>query len=215
MRVFFILISTLLVAPALAATKEGPPLYRWVDSEGHIHFGDSVPAEYAELDKQVLNRHGIAVRTLRGKKSDEEIEAERRQEQIARDLELQRRADRALLSTYMTIEEILMHRDRRVELFQAQTRVTALYLRNIQLRMNDLLSTAQRFQPYSDDPEAPMIDPELSEDIAETRETIARHEGNLERFKVDELQIIERFERDIDRFRKLKGLNLQTAQTAD
>jgi len=215
MRAFLVIITMLFVVPALAGTREGPPLYRWVDSEGQVHFGDTIPAEYAEIDKQILNRHGIAVRTLRGKKSDEEIAAERRKEQMARDLEVQRRADRALLSTYMTIEEILMHRDRRVELFQAQTRVTALYLRNIQHRLDGLLSSAQRFQPYNDDPEAPMIDIELTEEIAATRDTITRHEGNLERFKVDELEIIERFERDIDRFRKLKGLNLQTAQTAD
>jgi hypothetical protein len=108
-----------------------------------------------------------------------------------------------------------MQSDRRVEHYNAQTRVTALYLRNIQHRLDSLLSSAQRFQPYNDDSEAPMIDIELTEEIAATRDTITRHEGNLERFKVDELEIIERFERDIDRFRKLKGLNLQTAQTAD
>ena len=32
--------------------------------------------------------------------------------------EKQKRADSALLATYMTVEEILMHRDRRVELFK-------------------------------------------------------------------------------------------------
>ena len=45
--------------------------------------------------------------------------------------ELQMRADRALLATYQNVDEIVMHRDRRVELFQAQSRVTELYLRNL------------------------------------------------------------------------------------
>jgi hypothetical protein len=56
-----------------------------------------------------------------------------------------------------------------------------------------------------------MIDPSLSEDLAVTRETIARHEDNLKRFQMDEAQIVQRFETEMDRFRKLKGLDQQAS----
>ena len=205
------IIAAALLCVFSAGAQDQPKLYRWVDTEGNVHYGDKVPAEYAEVDKHVVNEHGITVDTVRGKKSAEEIAEEKRQEQLAMELELQRRADQALLATYMSIEEILMHRDRRVELFQAQTRVTELYLRNLQRRLDGLLEEASAFQPYSDDPEAPMIEDDLSNDIATTRETIARHEGNLERFKVDEKDIVERFETDIVRFKRLKKLDTQAA----
>ena len=104
-----------------------------------------------------------------------------------------------------------MHRDRRVELFQAQTRVTELYLRNLRRRLDKLMTEAKRYQPYSDDLEAPMISHDLSDDIATTKETIARHELNLDRFREDELEIVQRFEVDINRFRELKGLDQQAA----
>ena len=59
---------------------------------------------------------------------------------------LQKRQDQALLATYLSVDEIIMHRDRRVELFQAQSRVTELYLRNLQRRLDNLRSEASRFQ---------------------------------------------------------------------
>ena len=211
---FKVTVITLLLAASAVEAREGQRLYRWVDGDGQVHFGDTIPAEYAEMDKQVLNEHGITVELLRGKKSAAAIAEEKRLERIAREIELQRRADQALLATYMSIEEILMHRDRRVELFQAQTRVTELYLRNLQRRMENLLSSASGFQPYNDDPDAPMIDRDLSDEIAATRETIARHEGNLQRFRSDETNIVKRFEGDIIRFKKLKGLDQQAAVTS-
>ena len=56
-----------------------------------------------------------------------------------------------------------------------------------------------------------MIDRELTREIATTKETIARHEGNLQRFKSDESQIIDRFEVDILRFKRLKGIDQQAS----
>lgn len=182
-------------------------LYRWVDKDGIVHYGDSIPAEYAEIERQVINSHGITMDVLHAKKTAEELAEEERLEQLRVEKELQRRADQALLATYLSVDEILMHRDRRVELFQAQARVTELYLRNLQRRMDSLNEEASRFRPYSEDPDAPIIDPDLAADIATTRETIARHEHNLQRFRQDEQNIVARFDGDIDRFRELKGLN--------
>ena len=43
-----IVILALVPLGALAAEKRTTSVYKWVDSEGVTHFGDSVPAEYAE-----------------------------------------------------------------------------------------------------------------------------------------------------------------------
>ena len=73
--------------------------------------------------------------------------------------------------------------------------------------MKKLLEEASRYRPYSSDPDAEMIDPDLAEDIATTKDTIARHQHNLDKFHQDEKNIMDRFDGDIDRFKKLKGLN--------
>ena len=197
----------LCLAAVPAAAQQSPKLYRWVDSEGVVHYGDSIPAEYAELERQVVNEHGITVDVMQAKKTEEDKEEERKRAELLKKAELRRRADQALLATYLTVDEIEMHRDRRVELFQAQARVTELYLRNLQRRMDLLREEASAFQPYSTDPDAPMIDPELAAELSTTQETIKRHEQNLARFQQDEQNIVARFDGDIDRFKKLKGLN--------
>jgi hypothetical protein len=193
-----------LVSGAAADTGR---VYRWVDDEGVVHFDDSIPPEYAELPKQILNDHGVTVDNVRGKRTPEEIEAERAAEELELQKELQQRADLALLATYLSEDEILMHRDRRVELFQAQARVTELYLRNLDQRLNALLIEAAEYQPYSKDESAPQIDPGLAEDLMETKGTIERHQKNLLKYQTNEQTIIARFDGDISRFRTLKGLN--------
>lgn len=199
-------ISLLLLCLA-ANTVHAQQLYRWVDENGEVHFGDSIPAEYSEIERQVVNEHGITVDVLHAKKTDEELAEEARLAELERDMELQRRADQALLATYLSVDEIIMHRDRRVELFQAQARVTELYLKNLQGRLDLLLKEASKYRPHNSDPDAPMIEPDLANDLAATRETIERHEENLRRFQQDEQSIVARFDGDIDRFRQLKGLN--------
>lgn len=205
MRIIVTTIALCFLVP-LASQAQETRTYRWVDDEGVVHFGDSIPAEYAEKPKQVLNEHGVTIQYLEGKKTDAQIEAERVARELKVQEELQRRADQALLATYVNVDEITMHRDRRIELFQAQARVTELYLRNLRRRLGTLEGTARRFKPYSSDPNAPTVDPDLIDEIKQTNKAIERHEINLQKYRSDEQEIIERFEGDINRFMALKGL---------
>lgn len=208
MRLKVICIAVCLILPlAVVAQQRTAPIYSWVDDEGVRHYGGSIPAEYADKPKQVVNEHGVTIGHIEGRKTPEQIEALRVAKELQMQQELQRRADQALLSTYINVEEIEMHRDRRIELFQAQARVTELYLRNLHRRLNQLKGEAGRFKPYSSDPEAPMVEPALIEEIKETQGSIERHEVNLKKFRNDEKQINERFEGDITRFMALKGLS--------
>lgn len=182
-------------------------MFKWVDAEGQVHFGDSIPVEYSELPKEVLNEHGVAIDNLAGKKTLEELAREQLEHEQMLAREKQKRADSALLATYMTVEEILMHRDRRVELFQAQSRVTELYLNNLARRMEVLRAETANYKPYSEDPDAPMIPDALANELRKTKDTIDRHERNLRKFQSDEQRIISRFAGDISRFKTLKGID--------
>ena len=209
MRRIVITFITVLLAPSLCfaqASQQGAA-YRWVDENGVVHYGDHIPVEAAELEKQVVNDAGVTVDVMRGKKTQEELAAERQALELEQQAELKRRQDAALLATYLSVDEIVLHRDRRVELFQAQARVTELYLRNLKRRLDSLQAMAQNYRPYSSDPDAEMIDPGLTADIADTKTTIERHEVNLTKFREDEQIMASRFDRDIDRFKELKGLN--------
>lgn len=207
MRKLIFTFVLLLLAPLASLAQQQAKVYKWVDENGTLHYGDSIPAKYAEFPKEVLNDRGVTVGNLEGKKTPEQIEAERLEQERVAAIELQRRADQALLATYLSVDEILMHRDRRVELFQAQSRVTELYLRNLERRLLKLRSEASHFQPYSQDSDAPMIPGELAEDIRLTKEIVTRHERNLQKFQANEQQVIARFDGDISRFKLLKGID--------
>ena len=202
MRKFIITVALVALSSSVFARDE-QKVYRWVDKDGNVYYGDSIPAEFAERPKEVLNEHGVTVANLEGKKTAEQLEQERKEDEVRIAQELQVRADRALLATYLSVDEIEMHRDRRVELFQAQSRVTELYLRNLETRLQKLRSDASHYQPYSTDSNAPMIDEALAEQLRKTKDTIARHQRNLMKYENDEKQIVERFDGDIARFKIL------------
>ena len=205
MRKFIVTLALISLSSSVFARDE-QKVYKWMDADGNIYYGDSIPAEFAERPKEVLNDHGVTVENLEGKKTPEQLEQERIENEVRVAQELQRRADQALLATYLSVDEIEMHRDRRVELFQAQSRVTELYLRNLETRLQKLRDDASRYQPYSTDNNAPMIGEGLAEDLRKTKDTISRHERNLLKYESDEKQIIKRFDGDIARFKILKGI---------
>lgn len=196
---------TLALLPLTALGQQGG-IYRWVDENGQVHYGDSIPAQYADQPKQVVDDHAIPRRDIAGKKTAEEIAAEKRAEELKAKVEQQRRADRALLVTYQNVQEIEMHRDRRLELFKAQTRVTELYLANQRRQLNEMMERRKGYKPYSADPSAPMVPTDLVEQIKETENLIERHEQNLRNFREEEETIRQRFDGDIYRFKKLKGI---------
>ncbi len=207
MRIITSSVILCVLLPLSAAAQQEPGTYKWEDDEGVIHYGDRIPPEYADKPKQRLNDQGVAVEHLEGKKTEEQLAAEKKAAELELQRELQRRADKALLNTYVSVAEIEMHRDRRVELFRAQARVTELYLRNLARRLDQLKREAGRYKPYSADPNAATIDPSLVAEIKETEGAIERHESNLSQFRNEEKQIRERFEGDIERFKRLKGLD--------
>jgi hypothetical protein len=193
-----------LLLPMFASAGE---VYSYVDENGVTVITDRPPPEASELPKEIVNQHGVTVGEIEGKKTEEQLEAERRAREIETQKELQRRADQALLATYVNVEEIIMHRDRRVELYQAQARVTELYLRNAQRRLQSLERDARRYKPYSSDPNAPMIDEDLLEDIRDAKDTIQRQQENLDNYESSQEDVMKRFAGDIARFKRLKGID--------
>ena len=208
-------ILCVLLPLSVAAQQQERGTFKWVDDEGVIHYGDRIPPEYADKPKQRLNEQGVAVEHLEGKKTEAQLAAEKKAAELDLQRELQRRADQALLNTYISVAEIEMHRDRRVELFRAQARVTELYLRNLARRLDQLKREAGRFKPYSSDPNAETIDPSLVAEIKDTEGAIQRHEDNLGQFRSEEKQIRDRFEGDIERFKRLKGIDDRETGLAD
>ena len=204
----FIGLGMAAIAPAsLAAGK----VYRWVDDEGVVHFSDSVPAEYATNDRDVLNNQGVPVDSEQGAKTPEERAAAAQAEERAR-LDAEREAarqerDRTLLNTYLSVAEIERLRDQRQELLDGQIQLTELYLESLREKLSRLQRDAQRFRPYNDDPNAPPLHENLARELSDTLDSIISYEQSLENVLETKAELVAKFDSDIDRFRELKGID--------
>lgn len=200
-RLLLSAIAWLALLPA-AAGAQGH-VYIYTDEDGNPVLTDKPPPEDSDLPKDIVNDEGVTVGHVQGKKTEEEIAAEKAAAERAEQEERERREVRVLLDTYHDVGEMLMHRDRRVELVKAQAHVTELYLRNQRLRMDQMRREAGQYLPYSDVPGAAPIPDDLVADMRDTQATIERHEQNLDRYRQQEQQIVDEFDRNIERFRAL------------
>ena len=204
-----ILLTALALPLATYAQTKGPKTYKWVDKDGKIHYGDSVPPEYANLDRDVLNSHGVTVGSEEGEITAEERaaiakkEAEEEARRAAK-VEVARR-DRMLLETYLSVADIEDLRDRRLELLESQIKVTELYLANLRKRLTALQDEASNYKPYTAREDAPPVPDTLAADISRTASSINNYEQMLARTRADQDTLRESFDNDIQRFRELKG----------
>jgi hypothetical protein len=194
------------------------PVYKWVDENGVTHYGDAIPSEYADQDKTVLNEQGVPVRTIPGRRSAEQLEAEAQlreaEARAKQDLLLARQRDQNLLATYLTVEEIESLRDRRLEILEGQAKVTTQYIETLQGRLRQFEQQAQRHAPYSTEPKAGPMPEHLAEDLVRTVNEIRSQERNLDLKRQEALRLKEQFGRDIARFRELKKIETEYARTA-
>jgi Domain of unknown function (DUF4124) len=192
------------------AQKQQQKLYRWVDNAGVVHYGDSVPPEYADKDRDVLNKQGVAVGFEEGEVTPEE-QAEKDRKAAAEEAERQAKVDAArrdqvLLDTYLSVSEIEALRDRRLELLESQIKVTEQYLANLHKRLGALQDEAKLYKPESTNPDAPELPDNLKLDISRTTASISLYEQTLAVTRHEQEQLKTEFAADIDRFKQLKGI---------
>ncbi|MCC5868027.1 MAG: DUF4124 domain-containing protein [Gammaproteobacteria bacterium] len=190
---------------ALGTVAEAGPTYRWVDDQGVVHYGDRVPPEYADQRSDVLNRHGVPVGSRDGLLSEEERAAEQREAEAQAERIAQQRRDRVLLDTYISVDEIRMLRDRRLEMLQAQLDVTAGTLERLYQQLHELEMLAAEYQPHNDDPDAPRIPDDLANDLASTQSSVLNYERTLDNARQEQARVMERFAEDISRFEELQA----------
>lgn len=203
----FCYIVTLSFALLSPPSWAGGKLYRWVDENGVTHYGDRVPPQYAKKEHDVLNDHGIKIGTVSAAPTAEELAEAARLEERRKELAKRARRDRILLATYLSVEEIELLRDRRIELLQAQSTVTAQYLDTLREKMLKLENESASFKPFSQNESAPPIPDSLAKERIITLNAINEYERSLSRLRANQVELEMEFAEDIDRFKRLKTLN--------
>ena len=184
-------------------------VFKWVDENGITQYGDKIPPQYANRDRNVLNEDGVSIGFEEGEITPEERAVLNERERVA-EADRQARAeiarrDRMLLETYLSVADIEELRNRRLELLESQIKVTELYLNNLRKRLVGLQAEAGKFKPYTTREDAPQIPEDLALDISRTTATIALYEETLARTRKNQTELKNSFNEDIARFRELKA----------
>ena len=181
-------------------------LYRWVDKNGQVHYGDSVPAEYAEQDRDVLNKQGLAVGREEGTITPEEAATKAAADKAARDEQKRKLRDRVLLQTYQSVQELEILRDNRLELVDAQLTIQEQSLSNLRAQRAQIERMASRYAPLSADPNAAPLPDEIAADLERSTADIQTQESNLVRRREERENIRRTFEADIMRYQELRAI---------
>lgn len=210
MRATSLLLALMAAGPASAGAPgpaSGEAFFRCTDASGQTHFADHVPPACQGLDTQVLNERGTVVRVIEGEQSRAaRLEREAAEATVRKAREEQALRDRMLVDTYLTVEDIERLRDQRLEMLAAQLNVTQQNIGALQERQSRLQQQVARFRPYSDQANAPPLPEHLAEEMVNTVNSLETYRQAIAARQAEQEALRQSFERDIARFKELKGI---------
>lgn len=193
--------SVLMVALLLAASSANAAMYRWVDGNGRVHYGDTLPSTYQKSGAAEMNKQGNVIKRTQSE-AERKAEAEHLAEQkrIQEEEQKQAQLDRALTATYTTEAEIDLARDRALDHHKLAIKGAKARAKAVETNLGELNARVAAIQK-SGRP----VTPNLKEQVAqaanerlELKRTILTNEEAM-------VKVRERYEADKERFRTLKG----------
>jgi len=193
---------TCVYAWGAACWADAPAAYKWVDDQGVVHYGDSIPPQYAQKETTLLNKQGVPIGHKEGAKSAAELAAAAdAEQQLAR----QKQRDGFLLATYTSVKDIEQLRDERLLQIKGQRVAAEQYVASLSERLGALQSRAQNFKPYSTRPDAHRMPDDLAEQMVHTLNDIRAQKAALNISLEEEAKTQAQFQSDIDRYKELRA----------
>jgi len=192
-----LLLATFALSAAVCFNAEAK-LYKWVDKSGVTHYGETIPPEYANRDTKQLNNGRITDRnenfdTTKQQATKQETEEEKAAKEA-------RRRDEALLNSFTNENEIDLSRDRSLMQIEARINSFTTLITSAQVTLDDLHkeSDARTKKGWK-------IPQSLTDDITEAEERVAKLQKDLENNQKQSEAVKERYAKEKQRFRELKG----------
>ena len=199
-----LLMVTVVLSAAFSLNAEAK-LYKWVDSNGTTHYGETIPPEYA-------NREAVKLEKGRIQQRDDGL-AKRGQKQAVRDPAAEKdrieaeRHDNALLNTYSSEKEIDLARDRNLQQVEARINSYRTLLKSAGENLASLQQEQERLIQQKR-----KIPKSLEEDLDEAQQRIDNFQADLDNSQREQEMVKARYAADKARYRELKGLPPVAAQ---
>lgn len=177
--------------------------YKWVDNKGVTHMGDTIPAEYANKDRSVLNKSGRTVDTQdvltpeERRARDAEDARIKAEQDIARNRKIH---DSSLLNTYSNVKEIDQARARNVQQIDARAQVTSKQLDEASKSLANLKAKAAEFSKAGKP-----LPAFLQDDLDAAQASVAKLSKDMTGINTEKSALESRYEADKIRYQELTG----------
>lgn len=208
-RLALILLPALLLvacASAQAAGTDNTPSvhYRWTDTAGVVHFGDTIPASALAGGYDVVNNDGRVVRHVARELTPAERQAAAataaREAAARRAAQQQNLEDTQMLSAYPTDKALAQSQQAQLKQIQTDIGTLQTNLRSQEDSLTDLLSHAADLE-HAKKP----VPPAFSKRISEQRETVNQERHALVQRRADLANTQAKFADQLQRYRTLRA----------
>lgn len=177
----------------------------WTNSEGVRECGNKIPPEYAQQEYEKLGKGGLVREKTERAKTDEELAEEKRLAKETAEKEKleieQKKQDKILLATFSNVGDIERARDERVTALEATIKLTQARSEKIQLDLDKRIQTAANAERAGKEPPEALL-----KDIESLKRQIKNNDKFIETKHAEQEQIRQAHAKDIERFKKLKGI---------
>lgn len=198
-----VLISWLLVLVLVPGMALAEKVYRWVDDEGKVHFGRTLPPEYSDKPYQILNESGIVIERVDdplARQAPMEAETDKKPAPLFSEDEVRVRSDRLLVLRYQSVEDIKEAMELEVAQLAYDERLTIQSQASTIQAMTGQVHSAANRQRAGLPP-----DEELEKTITSLRSRLRKSEKSLAELRARESAIRDSFTQEMKRFQFLKN----------
>ena len=193
-------LSAVIIASSFSVQAK---MYKWVDEDGQIHFGDRIPAKYMVKEHDELNEQGVVLKHNDAAKTAEEIaeanrlESERKQAALIEKREKQR--DRVLLDTYTTERDLIVARDSRLDAVDSQIQLALSIIKDSNNKIESMEKQITEIKASNRE-----VPPDLYKRIENQKQQVSVQSKVMENHRKRRDEIAIQFNDYIERFKVLK-----------
>ena len=197
----FILMTLLSMTSAgLAQSK----LYRWVDDNGQVHYGDRIPPQYAKKERAEINERGVVVDVKAREKTSDELAAEQAAALTAAEeaqrAEEQARYDRYLISSFNSVADLMALRDDRLSLLESRLTLARKSVADTEKSLTGLIERRDKLQSAG----KPVPD-KLNKQISEFESSLVAGLRSVSGLEEEQVETRRKFTNDIERYIELRN----------
>lgn len=204
-KIIIISLFTIFISQPVIAAKKSTKFKCWTNNEGVKECGSAVPPEYSQKRIETRGGSGRVVEVEERAKNKEELAEMERQAELKKieDAKIaeQNKKDSILLNTFSNERDINMLRDSKLNVIEGIITVTNGNNKSLNKKLEKLQKKAANIERRGKKPPKTLVS-----DIKAIEGSLEKNTKSITLKRVEQENIRAKFEKDLQRFRALKGI---------